>query len=191
MTDKLTDEEWEALLSLALRAIHDDNGRGMVGAGRNHVHQRVARAILAERRAGATALSTERTAREEAERERDAESRRADTAKEVVTRIWAILGNPSYEQLAGRSIYDLITELQDSKRASEERVKSLTAERDAAFAAVLRMVQQNSDCNPAGCLSPYVACDCTMVAIEEVKAAKAAADSGKATLTAPEKGETM
>lgn len=37
---------YEEAESLALRAIHDEDGRGMVGSGRNHLHQRVARAIL-------------------------------------------------------------------------------------------------------------------------------------------------
>lgn len=32
---------------LALRAIYDTDGRGMIGRGRNHLHQRVARAIQA------------------------------------------------------------------------------------------------------------------------------------------------
>ena len=39
----MTYDEAEAL---ALRAIHDSDGRGMIGRGRNHLHQRVARAIL-------------------------------------------------------------------------------------------------------------------------------------------------
>jgi len=43
----LTYEEAE---KLALRAIHDADGRGMVGRGRNHLHQRVARAILSAAR---------------------------------------------------------------------------------------------------------------------------------------------
>jgi len=38
---------YEAAEKLALRAIHDTDGRGMVGRGRNHLHQRVARAIMA------------------------------------------------------------------------------------------------------------------------------------------------
>jgi len=36
---------YEEAETLALKAIHD-GGRGMIGAGRNHLHQRVARAIL-------------------------------------------------------------------------------------------------------------------------------------------------
>ena len=37
-----------------------------------------------------------------------------DECKTIVKRIWGMLGSPSYEQLAGRSIYDLISELQSS-----------------------------------------------------------------------------
>jgi len=42
---------YEEAETLALKAIHD-GGRGMIGAGRNHLHQRVARAILAARSEG-------------------------------------------------------------------------------------------------------------------------------------------
>lgn len=37
-----------------------------------------------------------------------------DECKTIVKRIWGMLGSPSYEQLARRSIYDLISELQSS-----------------------------------------------------------------------------
>jgi hypothetical protein len=45
--DELTYEEAE---KIALHAIHDTNGRGMIGPNRRHLHQRVARAILAARK---------------------------------------------------------------------------------------------------------------------------------------------
>ena len=32
----------------------------------------------------------------------------------IVSRIWSMLGTPTYEQLAGRSIYDMIAEVQAS-----------------------------------------------------------------------------
>lgn len=51
---KLTYEEAE---KLALRAIHDVDGRGMIGRGRNHLHQRVARAILRTDEAGRAATT--------------------------------------------------------------------------------------------------------------------------------------
>lgn len=38
---------YEEAEKLALRAIHGETGRGMIGASRNHLHQRVARAIMA------------------------------------------------------------------------------------------------------------------------------------------------
>ncbi len=49
MTLPLEDRDltYEQAEQLALRAIHDTDGRGMIGRGRNHLHQRVARAILA------------------------------------------------------------------------------------------------------------------------------------------------
>lgn len=56
LSEELTYEEAERL---ALCAIHDTDGRGMVGRGRNHLHQRVARAILqAHRSARSEALSS-------------------------------------------------------------------------------------------------------------------------------------
>lgn len=67
--ERLTYEEAE---KLALRAIHDVDGRGMIGRGRDHLHQRVARAILTSE-VKRTALLSERTAllerAERAERE--------------------------------------------------------------------------------------------------------------------------
>lgn len=47
--------KYEDAENLALRAIHDTNGRGMIGAGRNHLHQRVARAIMAAHAEGVSA----------------------------------------------------------------------------------------------------------------------------------------
>ena len=35
---------------IALRAIHGEDGRGMIGSNRRHLHQRVARAILSVER---------------------------------------------------------------------------------------------------------------------------------------------
>lgn len=43
----------------------------------------------------------------------------------IVDRIWALFGTPSYEELKGRSIYDLISELQ-------ARVEALQGVYDAA-----------------------------------------------------------
>ena len=37
---------WDEAMILARRAIYDADGRGMVGRGRNHIQERVARAIL-------------------------------------------------------------------------------------------------------------------------------------------------
>jgi hypothetical protein len=38
---------WDEAMKLATRAVHDDDGRGMVGRGRNHLVERVARALSA------------------------------------------------------------------------------------------------------------------------------------------------
>ena len=35
---------------------------------------------------------------------------------DIVARIWKMFGSPSYEELAGRSLYDLIAEAQNGKR---------------------------------------------------------------------------
>lgn len=43
--------------------------------------------------------------------------------REIVSRIWAQLGNPSYEELGGRSIYDLISELQSRRKTVIEEAK--------------------------------------------------------------------
>lgn len=48
----------------------------------------------------------------------DAEFRYREEYK-IVARIWKQLGSPTYEQLAGRSIYDLIEELKSRASASE------------------------------------------------------------------------
>jgi hypothetical protein len=50
--------------------------------------------------------------------------------KAIVTRVWEQLGNPSYESLNGRSIYDLIDELK--------------AERDAAVASLRQIADPNA-----------------------------------------------
>lgn len=46
--------------------------------------------------------------------QRDVEALRAryHEERDIVTRIWRMLGSHSYEELAGRSIYDLVAELQ-------------------------------------------------------------------------------
>lgn len=46
----------------------------------------------------------------------------AELAEErrIVDRIWAILGSPSYEDLNGKSIYDLITDLKSKFEAARE-----------------------------------------------------------------------
>lgn len=47
---------------------------------------------------------------------------------EIVARIWRQLGSPTYEQLAGRSIYDLIDELK--AKAEPPRLRSKIVSRD-------------------------------------------------------------
>jgi hypothetical protein len=43
----------------------------------------------------------------------------------IVDRIWGMFGRPSYEQLAGRSIYDLIQSALDRAEKAEARVSEL------------------------------------------------------------------
>ena len=46
----MTSLTYEDAEKIALQAIHDTDGRGMIGRGRNHLHQRVARALLSAAR---------------------------------------------------------------------------------------------------------------------------------------------
>jgi len=50
--------------------------------------------------------------------------------KAIVDRIWAIFGTPSYEELKGRSIYDMITNLQIQLAVAEEENAALKEEID-------------------------------------------------------------
>ena len=71
----------------------------------------------------------QRPLRDEIERlraERDAE-------REIVDRIWKQLGSPTYEELKGRSIYDLIDEIKDERDAAIKERDEARAERDAAI----------------------------------------------------------
>ncbi|MGE0714794.1 MAG: hypothetical protein AB7P02_05075 [Alphaproteobacteria bacterium] len=55
----------------------------------------------------------------------------AETAKEqhdIVARIWKQLGSPIYEQLAGRSIHDLIDEMKRAASTAEQREKEARRE---------------------------------------------------------------
>lgn len=79
--------------------------------------------------------------------ERDTE---LQTEKDIVNRIWAIFGNPSYEELNGRSIYDLIEAERTAREQAEclyfekggqcETLKSRCAELQQRLAAVDQMV---------------------------------------------------
>lgn len=62
-----------------------------------------------------------------AQRDKELAQARADIDSEcaIVNRIWAIFGTPSYEELAGKSIYDLINGViaeRDSLRAQLEQM---------------------------------------------------------------------
>jgi hypothetical protein len=60
-------------------------------------------------------------------------ARERDEQHGIVARIWELLGSPSYEDLAGRSIYDLIEELKaDRARASSLEAQLAGAMEDAA-----------------------------------------------------------
>lgn len=44
-----------------------------------------------------------------------------DDAHAVIARIWAIFGNPSYEELKGRTIYDLVQEAANASKGSKTK----------------------------------------------------------------------
>ena len=46
-------------------------------------------------------------------------------SRDIVSKIWTQLGSPTYEQLKGRSIYDLIDELKAELAAEREKVRVL------------------------------------------------------------------
>lgn len=46
----MSETTWDEAIKLALEAIHDKDGRGMIGRGRNHLQERVARAIIQHER---------------------------------------------------------------------------------------------------------------------------------------------
>ncbi|WP_427023031.1 hypothetical protein ACP4J4_10340 [Aureimonas ureilytica] len=75
------DPDFEAARVLARKAIYED-GRGMIGANRNYLEYRVARAILAERREQATTIARLSEALAEAE-QKGAEVERA--MRDVIT----------------------------------------------------------------------------------------------------------
>lgn len=56
-----------------------------------------------------------------------------DAKREIVGRIWKQLGSPTYEELKGRSIYDLIDEIKDERDAAIKERDEARAERDAAI----------------------------------------------------------
>lgn len=62
---------------------------------------------------------------DEALKAKDAE---IDIAHAVVSRIWSIFGNPSYEALAGRTIYDLVQQAVD-RSADVARMRNKVAAR--------------------------------------------------------------
>lgn len=82
-------------------------------------------ALLDERERLKVEASNHAADAETVRRERDAEYSRRKTSEAIVDRIWDIFGRPSYDELAGRSIYDLVTEVKAERDA-------LRAERDAA-----------------------------------------------------------
>lgn len=63
------------------------------------------------------------------ENEADQWRRKYEEERAIVDRIWKILGNPSYEELNGRSIYELIEGL----KAHTEKSKVICSEKDKAL----------------------------------------------------------
>lgn len=68
------------------------------------------------------------------EGERDEARSRYKSEYEIVNRIWQMLGNPPYGDLAGRSIYDLISEVQARALAAEAREAKLREAGDSLYA---------------------------------------------------------
>jgi len=60
-------------------------------------------------------------------RERDAAEISLTAERAIVSRIWVQLGSPTYEQLKGRSIYDLIDEMKAELAAERARLSELKA----------------------------------------------------------------
>lgn len=90
--------------------------------------------------------------------ERDAAVEKERAASSIVARIWQQLGSPTYEQLAGRSIYDLILEMQE--------------QRDAARAEALRLREALR--STARLLAAFVNPDTDAIAKAVIDAADAA-----------------
>jgi len=92
----------------------------------------LAERLAKERRSAATALRANRARIEELEEYakvveaqlRDANIER-DEQTQIVANIWKLLGSPTYEELAGRSIYDLIAASEARALAAEAQVASL------------------------------------------------------------------
>lgn len=77
------------------------------------------RALLAQSRDDTRAIASLNETIEYGQREREHLLSLNNEAHAVISRIWAIFGTPSYEQLAGRSIYDLVREVKDRDEASQ------------------------------------------------------------------------
>lgn len=129
----ISDEDYYAIMerirTLADRLTVPEDVEGLIvwlrAAGDGHVTMEEAATALqflsARERELETALETSRRAEEHSD----------DLRKEshaIVDRIWAIFGTPSFEELAGRSIYDLIKEQISRAEAAEARVRELESE---------------------------------------------------------------
>jgi hypothetical protein len=68
-----------------------------------------------------------------------------DTEASIINRIWKQLGNPTYEELKGRSIYDLIDEIKAERDAALARVAELEAQDADRLATIARLAQELFD----------------------------------------------
>lgn len=68
----------------------------------------------------------------------------------IVSRIWTILRNPSYESLKGRSIYDIVETLQAEHQQALARAQQAEAVRDALREALEEMVLHCPKCKGLG-----------------------------------------
>jgi len=68
-----------------------------------------------------------------------------ENERAIVSRIWVQLGSPTYAQLKGRSIYDLIDEMKaelTAEREKAERYRLVTLKQDAELATERARLRQ-------------------------------------------------
>jgi len=115
-----------AFSNMACRASRAETERNNLRADLDAI-----KAILTEEKARAERAEAELKDRaammRDVMRERDAAEISLTAERAIVSRIWVQLGSPTYEQLKGRSIYDLIDEMKAELAAERARLSELKA----------------------------------------------------------------